>query len=306
MVSREDILRKAHYGTQIYSHIIREKYPEDEVVMRIVGRDCGLCRNPYAGGENTLHIWHEKIHPEEKLSMEIARHHDESGIIPDGDCFDFAARHYGLEGQELLERINQDLNLHIEQESRQYTKTTSIQPPQPIFSFFRAPVKNIIPEKSISIQESWRYVTGEEAKARTTHLRSITDKKEARAFKSSQFDYACFCGTFAKRSNADIIQPSGLLCLDFDHLIDVEATRENLLQDDYFDTALLFTSPSGDGIKWIIEKTDLTMRHEDYFNAVAAYLKGTYHLEADSSGKDPARACYLPWDAAAYLAPKYQ
>lgn len=48
------------------------------------------------------------------------------------------------------------------------------------------------------------------------------------------------------------------------------------------------------------------MRHEDYFNAVAAYLKGTYHLEADSSGKDPARACYLPWDAAAYLAPKYQ
>ena len=60
MVSREDILRKAHYGTQIYSHIIREKYPEDEVVMRIVGRDCGLCRNPYAGGENTLYIWHEK------------------------------------------------------------------------------------------------------------------------------------------------------------------------------------------------------------------------------------------------------
>lgn len=306
MLSREDILRKSHYGTRIYSHILREEYPEDEVVMRMVGRDCGLCRNPYADGQKTLHIWHEKIHPEEKLSLEIARHHDESGTIPGGDCFDFAARYYNLEGQELLQRINQDLYLHIGEESRQYAKPEPIQPPQPAFSFFRRPVKNIYPEKTITLIDAWHYLVSDYARENTQALRRLTDEKQARSFKAQHFDYACFCGTFTKRSNADILQPSGLLCLDFDHLADVEATRETLLKDDYFDTALMFTSPSGDGVKWVIEKTDKNMKHEDYFNAIAAYLKSTYNLVADPNCKDLARACFLPWDAVAYISPKYK
>lgn len=306
MISREDILRKSHYGTRIYSHILRENYPEDEVVMRIVGRDCGLCRNPYASGEKTLHVWHEKIHPEEKLSMEIARHHDESGTIPDGDCFDFAARYYGLEGEELLQRINADLYLHIGENQRQYAMPASVEPPQPTFSFFCAPVRNVLPEKAMTVKEAWLYITGDTAKARTEALRSITDKKEARAYKAQHFDYCCFCGTFSKRSDDAIIQPSGLLCIDFDHLPNLEDTRQILLQDDYFDTALLFTSPSGDGLKWIVNITSTGMKHDDYFRAVAAYLLDTYSLEADKSGKDLSRACLLPHDANAYLAPQFK
>lgn len=305
MLSREDILRKTHYGTRIYSAILREKYPEDEVVMRIVGRDCGMCRNPYAGGEKNLHIWFEKIHPEEKLSLEIARHHDESDTLPDGDCFDFAARHYGLEGQDLLERINQDLFLHIGEDCRQYAKTEPAALQQPVFSFFRAPVKNIYPEKNITLQEAWLYITGDAAKQSTETLRSITDKKKARDFKCVSFNYACFCGTFSHRQDSAIIQPSGLICLDFDHLPDVEATRHTLLADEYFDTMLLFTSPSGDGVKWVIQKTDLAMPHDKYFEAIAAYLKDAYSLEADGNCKDLSRACYLPHDATAYLAPQF-
>ena len=82
--------------------------------------------------------------------------------------------------------------------------------------------------------------------------------------------------------------------------------RETLLTDDYFDTALLFTSPSGDGLKWVIEKTDKDMPHEKYFNAVASYLKSAYGLIADPSGKDLARACYLPCDTHAFLNTKDQ
>lgn len=306
MLSREDILRKSHYGTRIYSHILRAEYPLDEVVMRIVGRDCGLCRNPYADGRKTLHIWHEKIHPEEKLSLEIARHHDESGTIPDGDCFDFAARYYNLEGQELLQRINEALFLHIGEESRQYARPEPVPPAQPSFSFFRRPVKNIYPEKNITLKEAWLYITGEQAKQNTEALRRITDEKQARAFKAVSFDYACFCGTFSKRSNSDIIEPSGLICLDFDHFADVEAMRQTLLEDDYFDTVLMFTSPSGDGVKWVVEKTDSKMKHEDYFNALAAYLKDAYDLVADANCKDLSRACFLPHDSRAYLAPQFQ
>ena len=42
------------------------------------------------------------------------------------------------------------------------------------------------------------------------------------------------------------------MCLDFDHIGNPEKFKELLLQHDYFDTELLFTSPSGDGVKWII------------------------------------------------------
>ena len=113
MISRDTILAKTHYGTGIYSYILRQFYP-GETVMKISGRDCGICRNPYAGGATTLHIWHEKIYPDQKLSPEIARHKDQFDAIPPGDCFDFAQLYWKKVGQELLISINEDLHLHLE------------------------------------------------------------------------------------------------------------------------------------------------------------------------------------------------
>ena len=37
---KEAILSKTHYGLGIYSHILRQYYP-DEVVLKLVERDCG-------------------------------------------------------------------------------------------------------------------------------------------------------------------------------------------------------------------------------------------------------------------------
>ena len=84
MISKESILAKTHYGTGIYAHILRQFYP-GETVMKIVGRDCGICRNPFADGSETLHVWTEKINPEQKLSDEIARHKDQFDAIPEGE-----------------------------------------------------------------------------------------------------------------------------------------------------------------------------------------------------------------------------
>jgi hypothetical protein len=67
MVSKEEILNKTHYGLNIYSHILRLYYP-DEIVMRLVGRDCGLCRNPFNANRETLHIWIEKTDPKNAMS----------------------------------------------------------------------------------------------------------------------------------------------------------------------------------------------------------------------------------------------
>ena len=42
------------------------------------------------------------------------------------------------------------------------------------------------------------------------------------------------------------------MCLDFDHVTEPEALKQKLINHEYFDTELMFTSPSGDGVKWII------------------------------------------------------
>ena len=124
-----------------------------------------------------------------------------------------------------------------------------------------------------------------------------------------------------------MLQHSSLLCLDFDHVDTWCAARSPLadtlghpdpeairgvyglryaqLNDDYFDTQLLFRSPSGDGLKWVVE-IDLTQgTHAQYFEALSHYLQATYGVSVDPSGRNLSRACYLPHDPDAVINPKY-
>ena len=110
----------------------------------------------------------------------------------------------------------------------------------PEFSFFRAPIINVKPYKSINIVEAYYYIRGRYAIAQTDALRTLSDIKERRTFKAARFDYCTFSGVFTTRNDNALVRHSGLLCLDFDHLRDVEATAVKLLGDDYFETQLLF------------------------------------------------------------------
>lgn len=173
-----------------------------------------------------------------------------------------------------------------------------------LFSFFPAPIKNTIPVLKMTLADAYEYITGPTAVSRTHELRSKTDIKEARKFKSEKFDYCTFSGLFHKRNDQSLKQHSGFLCLDFDHLKNLEEVRQQLLNDDYFETQLLFVSPSGDGLKWIINIDISQTTHADYFRAVANYLKQTYNIDVDQSGKDVSRACFLPYDPDCYINPK--
>ena len=308
MITRDTILAKTHYGTGIYSYILRQFYP-GETVMKISGRDCGICRNPYAGGATTLHIWHEKIHPDQKLSPEISRHKDQFDAIPPGDCFDFAQLYWKKVGQELLIAINEDLHLHLEDGYCPYgpkdIQTEAAHDAKLVrFSFFKAPVTNTVPHKAITLVDAYNYIKGDYARKETKELRSFTDLKRARLYKRTHFHYCTFSGTFSFRADNALIEHSGLLCVDFDHVQDWQVLHEALLADEYFATQLLFRSPSGDGIKWIIPVNLAEMPHEDYFHAVSAYCKVTYGYEPDRSCKDVSRACFLPYDPDVYINPE--
>lgn len=153
MITQETILARTHYGVQIYAHILRHFYP-NETVIKVTERDCGLCRNPFTNGTPTLHIQIIKLNPTQKISPEKAVHKDILGAIPAGDCFTFAELYYNLSGKELLNKINQELNLHLAEGIT-------------LISFFKAPVTNTKPHQSITLTEAYHYITGNAAKQRT-------------------------------------------------------------------------------------------------------------------------------------------
>ncbi|MCM1502054.1 MAG: virulence protein E [Bacteroidales bacterium] len=175
----------------------------------------------------------------------------------------------------------------------------------PRFSFYKAPITNKYPHKSITIRDAYNYIVGPYAAKQTKELRSITDKKKACIYKAANFAYATFCGEFEKRGNDDIKTVSNLLCIDFDHVTDIEGLFTRLLNDQFFETALLFRSPSGDGLKWVIEINTGGLAHSQFFKAIESYILKTYGIPADPSGKDISRACFLPYDPAAFINENY-
>lgn len=301
-LSREAILHETHCGLTVYAHILRQYYP-GESVLSLSGRDCQPAKNPFNNNKRTLQV---------SINDNCASHSDIDDSIPAGDVFDFAQLHYNLNDLQLLQKINEDLYLRIGEERFLHRSAKAKRLDQecqqitvPEFSFYKRPVSNVMPAKIVSLLEVYELLRCDRYKARTEKLRSFEQKDEARAFKAVSFDYVSFSGTFNKRSDKELINHSGLLTIDFDHVQDIPALKKKLLADEYFETELLFISPSGDGLKWIICADLSEVSHQDYFKAVAAYILDTYHLEVDNSGKDISRACFLPHDPEAFINPVY-
>lgn len=174
----------------------------------------------------------------------------------------------------------------------------------PQFSFFHAPISNTIPKGTVSLLDIYNLIRTE-YKNNTDLLRFIAEPAQARHFKATKFDYVTFSGVFTKRTDKELVNHSGLLCLDFDHVSNLLHLKKLLLKDPYFETELLFTSPSGNGLKWIIPINIHQVTHAQYFQAVSNYLKHNYLIEPDKSGKDISRACFLCHDPNVYIHPKY-
>ena len=306
-ISKQQILSETHYGLDIYAHILREYY-QGETVLSISGRTCAPARNPFNADKPTLLV---------VIIENEALHTDTDNAIAKGNAFDFTELHYKLRDNELLQKLNNELHLHIGEKKNFYSRNNvaSNSPQSPIspkigeekkevsFSFFKSPIKNTVPHKSATLLQIYNAITGDFYKERTDKLRSFDDPKQARQFKANNFDYCTFSGVFTSRNDKNLVQHSGLLAVDFDHLPNLKEVRQALLADDYFDTQLLFISPSGDGLKWIIPIDTSQTPHSEYFTAVAKYILQTYSIEVDKSGRDISRACFLAYDPNAFIHP---
>lgn len=302
--TRTQIVDKTHYGLNIYAFVLRSYYP-GQTVLSLSGRDCKPTKNPFNNDKETLMV---------QIVDGCARHADTENWEFQGDVFDFAELAFKLSGQELLDKIDEVMYLGLKEEKSFYKKKVISDVAQtlisktmdaPMVSYFRNPVQNVIPYKELSLVQVFNKVKSIAFQSQTEKLRSITDEKEARKYKAANFSYVTFSGTFSKRNEESLKKHSGLLVIDFDHLEDSSALQEKLLDDDCFDTEMMFISPSGDGLKWIIQIDVLQVTHQEYFRAVSNYIKHTYGLEVDQSGNDVSRACFLPHDREVYINPKY-
>lgn len=134
-----------------------------------------------------------------------------------------------------------------------------------------------------------------QALAALTGIKSATEE-EAEALKKA-LPAVTFAGTFPDgRAKDKLGKPSHLVVLDFDthKATDPEREREDVLQRLAEDPHLLlrFSSPRG-GVKAVFLAEGVA--NDDDFKAAFSTLKERYP-EADDSGKDLSRLCFLPHD----------
>ena len=178
--------------------------------------------------------------------------------------------------------------------------------PSSKFQFYHAPIMTVHSNTTMTIKGAYQYITSLEPMERTHKLRAFENEKEAKKYKAMNFDFACFAGTFSYRESSKLIEHSGLICLDYDHVGNrrqLWSLRERLLQDPKLNTQLLFNSPSGDGLKQVVEIDFALGNYLQWFKMLQNYIRKNYQMEIDKACSDVCRACFLPHDASCYVNP---
>lgn len=98
-------------------------------------------------------------------------------------------------------------------------------------------------------------------------------------------------GTFENRTDASLIDHSGLLCLDFDDVVDIQNFKELLKENKY--THAIWTSPSETGIKCLVKSKANKENHKELYESICY----EYNLiETDKSCINLARHCFVSYD----------
>lgn len=171
-------------------------------------------------------------------------------------------------------------------------------------SFVPHPITNCYPTGVVTPFNVYQLVRGPRYLNVTDELRALATEEEQRAYKQANLDAVLAGGVFSYTSDTSMIKPSNLVCYDFDDIEDVGNLKNKLLEDRQFETIMLFRSPRGRGLKWLIE-VDLTKcDYRQWYLSVRNYLMTTYGLTAkqiDPQCANPSRRCWLCHDPQIYL-----
>jgi hypothetical protein len=160
-------------------------------------------------------------------------------------------------------------------------------------------VSDVTPAYNVDLFWIYDKIRSSEFKERTERIRAgLADKKKV-------LPAVTFAGTFSKRNKRGLSVHSSLICIDIDlHKDDpdfADSLKGKISRDDFLKPVLAFISPRR-GVKIIIRVKDGSPDdHELYFACIARYLKGAYGIEADPSGRDICRLCFICHDPEPYF-----
>jgi hypothetical protein len=159
-------------------------------------------------------------------------------------------------------------------------------------------IKSIAPIKDTSVLKVLESIRSSEYKNRIGLIRVERDKTKRNELKS-KLPYVTFCGTFTSRSNSNLKSHSGLACLDFDDVVNLEDLRKVINEDSF--TFSSFVSPGGDGLKVLVKipMIDNNNDYQDYYVELIKHYSKYHNL--DEGTKDLARACYLSFDEDVFI-----
>lgn len=195
-----------------------------------------------------------------------------------------------------------------------------------LFSFFRHPVTNVMPMRSIDPRLLAKYILSGCAHNKTQDTRALLDHDARRAYKRENLDFVTAGCVVRKRATSYVMSFSGLMILDFDHVGDFDALKTWAVRQ--LGAVMAWRSPSGDGLKVLLDiQKDLqaeripidmiTTSHNVRNRGIETY-KYLYGLAmeaaikefgndagADMSASDITRATYLSCDFDCYVNPLY-
>lgn len=133
------------------------------------------------------------------------------------------------------------------------------------------------------------------SKAAIEEIRATIDREKVQGLKA-ELPSVCFSGKFKKdRKDADLIEHSGFIILDFDHVQNMRERQEEIINHDF--VYACWVSPSGDGLKALIRIAD-GRKHREHFEALRDVFP-----DADKSGANESRVCYESYDPHIYTYP---
>ena len=172
--------------------------------------------------------------------------------------------------------------------------------------------KNISPNEPyyIPIDMALERIRDGRSKELVEKIRAETDKDKRDSLKR-RLPCICFSGKFTERYDNQLIEHSGFIVLDFDH-VKIEETLKEASQKPYVYASWI--SPSGDGLKVLVRLKD-GLKHRQHFKALRQeFLEhdedgvllyesygGLPTSKVDRSGINESRICFESYDPNIYI-----
>ena len=139
------------------------------------------------------------------------------------------------------------------------------------------------------------------------YLRKSLSEKKLEAYEKAKKSLPAFTpsGKFVGGRKMEFLaEYSNTIILDIDKLNPEQLTKTSHLANQCEFTFASFISPSGNGLKILVNVKTTKAEHKETFLSVQDHYEKLLNLQIDKSGKDITRLCFYSWDEKLYHNPE--